>query len=257
VLGEPGYRTAALASQEAVEGLGVIVRDGLRGWLAPGVTPLLAASLAEPLSAADGVFDNRDPDWLLGWWEAYLRKVAPPVLHAFFGHGVVFEPHLQNVLVGVDPDGLPVQAIFRDLEGVKLISPRHDALLATLKPGVARALAYDCERGWSRVAYCLFVNHLAEIAAAITDRHPGAEDRLEADLWSCARGVLEGFARDHDWPPQLRAMLAGVPLPAKANLRLRWARGADREAGYLPVPNPLSEYAFGSSRALPVPALAR
>ena len=34
-------------------------------------------------------------------------------------------------------------------------------------------------------------------------------------------------------------MLAGVPLPAKANLRLRWARGADREAAYLGVPNPL------------------
>jgi len=256
VLEEPGYRTAALASQEAAEGLGVIVRDGLRGWLAPGVTPLLAASLAEPLSAAGGLLDNRNPDWLLGWWEAYLRKVAPPVLHALFGHGVVFEPHLQNVLVGVDSDGLPVQAIFRDLEGVKLISPRHDALLATLKPGVARGIAYDSERGWSRVAYCLFVNHLAEIAAAITDRHPGAEDQLEADLWSCARGVLAGFARDHDWPPQLRAMLAGVPLPAKANLRLRWARGADREADYLRVLNPLSEHAFAWSRRMTSPCLA-
>jgi siderophore synthetase component len=257
VLGEPGYRTASLASQEAAEGLGVIVRDGLRGWLAPAVTPLLAASLAEPLGSADGVLDNRDSDWLLGWWEAYLRKIALPVLHAFFGHGVVFEPHLQNVLVGVDSDGLPVQAILRDLEGVKLISPRNDPLLATLKPGVARALAYDPERGWSRVAYCLFVNHLAEIAAAITDRHPDGEDRLEADLWSCARGVLAGFARDYDQAPQLRAMLAGVPLPAKANLRLRWARGADREAAYLPVLNPLSEHAFAWSRRMTLPCIAR
>jgi siderophore synthetase component len=256
VLEEPGYRTASLASEEAAEGLGVIVRDGLRGWLAPGVTPLLAASLAEPHSAAGEVLDNRNPDWLLGWWETYLRKVAPPVLHALFGHGVVFEPHLQNVLVGVDSDGLPVQAIFRDLEGVKLISPRHDALLTTLKPGVARALAYDSERGWSRVAYCLFVNHLAEIAAAIADRHPDAEDQLEADLWNCAHGVLAGFAREHDWPPQLRAMLAGVPLPAKANLRLRWARGADREADYLHVLNPLSEHAFAWSRRMTSPCLA-
>jgi siderophore synthetase component len=257
VLEEPGYRTASLASQEAAEGLGVIVRDGLRGWLAPGVTPLLAASLAEPHSAAGEVLDNRNPDWLLGWWEAYLSKVAPPVLHALFGHGVVFEPHLQNVLVGVDSDGLPAQAIFRDLEGVKLISPLHDTLLTTLKPGVARALAYDCERGWSRVAYCLFVNHLAEIAAAIADRHPDAEDQLEADLWNCARGVLTGFAREHDWPPQLRAMLAGVPLPAKANLRLRWARGADREADYLHVLNPLSEHAFAWSGRMTSPCLAR
>jgi hypothetical protein len=34
-------------------------------------------------------------------------------------------------------------------------------------------------------------------------------------------------------------VLAGVPLPGKANLRLRWYRDADRKAEYIPVPNPL------------------
>jgi siderophore synthetase component len=250
LLREPGYRTVALAEREAVEGLSVIVREGLRGCLAPGVTPILAAALADPPSpnagqATRGLLDGRDPEWLLGWWEAYVQRVAPPVLHALFEHGVVLEPHLQNVLIGVDRDGLPVQAIFRDLEGVKLLTPRHDAMLAALKPDVARALAYDSERGWNRVAYCLFVNHLAEIAAAIADRHPGAADRFESDLWNRAHGVLAAFARDHGWPAPLRAVLAGVPLPAKANLRLRWARGADREAAYLNVLNPLSEQAIG------------
>jgi siderophore synthetase component len=246
VLGEPGYRTVALPDVEAVEGLSVIVRDGLGGHLAPGVTPLLAAALTEPPRDASidpgrdqSCFAQRDPDWLLGWWEAYVRQVAPPVLHALFGHGIVFEPHLQNVLVGVDDDDLPVQAIFRDLEGVKLIAPRHEEVLAALKPEVASALSYDTERGWYRVAYCLFVNHLAEIAAAIADRHPRHDEWFEAALWDRAGQVLTGFARDHDWPPQLRAVLAGVPLPAKANLRLRWARAADREAGYLSVRNPL------------------
>jgi siderophore synthetase component len=250
LLREPGYRTVSLAEREAVEGLSVIVREGLRGCLAPGVTPILAAALAEPPSpnadqATRGLLDGRDPEWLLGWWEAYVLRVAPPVLHALFEHGVVLEPHLQNVLIGVDGDGLPVQAIFRDLEGVKLLTPRHDAMLTALKPDVARALAYDSERGWNRVAYCLFVNHLAEIAAAIADRHPGAADRFESDLWNRAHGVLAAFARDHGWPAPLRAVLAGVPLPAKANLRLRWARGADREAAYLNVLNPLSEQAIG------------
>jgi siderophore synthetase component len=259
VLGEPGYRTVALPDVEAVEGLSVILREGLGGCLASGVTPLLAAALTEhPDGSADGsprgqvsgalatgLFDRRDPDWLLAWWEAYVRQVAPPVLHALFGHGIVFEPHLQNVLIGVDGDGLPVQAIFRDLEGVKLVTPRHDEALAALKPEVARALGYDSERGWHRVAYCLFVNHLAEIGAAIADRHPRAAGgfeaahEFEAALWDRGREVLTGFARDHGWPPQLRAMLAGVPLPAKANLRLRWARAADREAAYLSVRNPL------------------
>ena len=46
LLGEPGYRTAALASREAYQGLAVISRDGLRGLLRPGVTPLLAAAVA-------------------------------------------------------------------------------------------------------------------------------------------------------------------------------------------------------------------
>jgi siderophore synthetase component len=253
VLGEPGYLTAALPDLEAVEGLSVILRDGLGTCLAAGVTPLLAAALTEQPcgtmsgspgrgaqgESAGGLFDLRDPDWLLAWWEAYVRQVAPPVLHALFGHGIVLEPHLQNVLVGVDGDGLPVQAVFRDLEGVKLVTSRHDQALAALKPEVARALGYDEERGWHRVAYCLFVNHLAEIAAAIADRHPDEARGFEATLWDRAREVLTGFARDHGRPPQLLALLAGVPLPAKANLRLRWARGADREAAYLSVRNPL------------------
>jgi siderophore synthetase component len=187
--------------------------------------------------------------WLAAWWEAYVRQVAPPVLHALFAHGIVFEPHLQNVLIGVDGDGLPVQAVFRDLEGVKLITPRHEQALAALKPEVARALGYDSECGWHRVAYCLFVNHLAEIAAAIADRHPGAAEDFEAALWARARAVLTGFARDHGWPPPLQAVLAGVPLPAKANLRLRWARGADREAAYLSVRNPLGGQLTGRGPA--------
>jgi siderophore synthetase component len=256
VLREPGYRTVSLGTLEAAEGLSVIVREGLRGHLSPGVTPVLAAALAEPSSpgeTAGGPLDGRAPEWLLGWWEAYVRAVAPPVLHALFGHGVVLEPHLQNVLVGVDQDGLPVQAIFRDMEGTKLLTPDHDATLMTLKPGVARALGYDAERGWNRVAYCLLVNHLAEIAAAVADRHPHPQDRFEAHLWSRASVILAGFAADHGWPPQLRAVLAGVPLPAKANLRLRWARGADREAAYLTVPSPLSEHAAGRRRSVASP----
>jgi siderophore synthetase component len=275
MLGEPGYRTASLAAgerasgeaaaeraseraageratqeranEEAVEGLSVIVREGVACHLAPAVTPVLAAALAEPAGGrpgetAGGLLDGRDPEWLVGWWEAYVRAVAPPVLHALAGHGVVLEPHLQNVLVGMNYDGMPVQANFRDMEGTKLLVPRHDATLATLEPGIARALGYDAERAWNRVTYCLIVNHLAEIAAAIADRHPGPQDRFEAGLWHRAGRLLMSLADDHGWPPPLRAVLAGAPLPAKANLRLRWMRGPDREAGYLTVPSPLGDH---------------
>jgi siderophore synthetase component len=232
LLREPGYRTAALASRAAYEGLAVIVREGVLGRLPAGLTPLLAASLAEP---GCPLFDGRDRDWLLGWWQAYVRVVAPPVLDAFFSRGVVLEPHLQNVLAAVDRDGWPARAVFRDLEGVKLVTPRHDALLAGLPARVAAGLRYDARRGWDRVAYCLFVNHLAEIAAAIAD----SSAAIERDLWRLARDELSMVATAHGWPPELRAVLAGVPLPAKANLRVRWVRAADRDAQYVPVPNPL------------------
>ncbi|HKB30821.1 MAG TPA: IucA/IucC family protein [Streptosporangiaceae bacterium] len=232
LLGEPGYRTASLADRRCFEGLAVIVRDGLRTHLRPGVTPLLAAALTEPRGT---LFDGRDPGWLMAWWEAYLHQVAPPALHAYLAHGVVLEPHLQNVLIGIDDAGQPVQVIFRDLEGVKLLAEHHGAALAALPPRVAQALTYGSEQGWNRVVYCLVVNHLAELAAAIADRQPG----LEAGLWRCARSVLDRYARGHGCPPPLRALLAGVPLPAKANLRTRWARAADRHATYVHVPNPL------------------
>ena len=234
LLREPGYRTAALAARDAYEGLAVIVRDGVAGSLPPGVTPLIAASLTDDAR----LFDGRDAGWLAGWWQAYVRLVAAPVLGAYFSHGVVLEPHLQNVLAGVDGSGWPVRAVFRDLEGVKLVTDRHSAFLAGLPDGIARALGYDAGRGWDRVAYCLFVNHLAEIAAAIADR-VGVE--FERALWRALRDELTVIAKEHGWPPQLRAVLAGVPLPAKANLRVRWARAADREAGYVPVPNPLRD----------------
>ncbi|MER6385038.1 IucA/IucC family protein [Streptomyces sp. NPDC001250] len=203
-LSDRGYRTAAFAFEE----LAVLVRDGLRGHLLPGATPLLAAGLAEgfdgsPLAAA------ADPD---AWWEAYLRQVVPPALKAFDDHGVVLEAHLQNTLVAVDAAGTPVQALFRDAEGTKLL------------PEVTRAA------GWERLVYCLVVNHLTEIAAALADHHPGL------DPWPAVRRELTR----HDLP-EIPALLASPTLPGKTNLLLRWTGADGAAARYLPVPNPLAD----------------
>ncbi|KMS72925.1 iron transporter [Streptomyces viridochromogenes] len=202
-LGDRGYRTAGFAFEE----LAVLVRDGLRGGLLPGATPLLAAGLVEgfegsPLAGAV------DP---AAWWEAYLAQVVPPALAAFAEHGVVLEAHLQNTLVAVDTDGIPVQALFRDAEGVKLL------------PDVSRAA------GWERLVYCLVVNHLVEIAGALVERRP------TLDPWPAVRREL---AR-HDLP-EIPDLLSAPTLPGKTNLLLRW-RGADgADARYLPLPNPLA-----------------
>ncbi|MEV4455310.1 ferric iron reductase, partial [Microbispora sp. NPDC049633] len=207
----------------------------LAGALAAGADGVPEAVLAR--RAADPV----------AWWEAYVERVAYPVLDAFFRHGVALEAHVQNVLVGFDAGGWPVEAVFRDLEGTKLVAGRHD--LTGLPGAVADPLSYDAARGWNRVAYCLFVNHLAEVAATVAATVAAAVAGTAADtadgvlraLWAAARAALSRYVEDHAAGPAdpLTRLLAGAPLPAKANLGVRWARAADRAAGYVPVPNPL------------------
>lgn len=202
-LSDRGYRTADFAFEE----LAVLVRDGLRDHVRPGATPLLAAALVEgfegnPLDTVE------DP---AAWWQAYLRAVVPPALTAFADHGVVLEAHLQNTLVAVDADGTPVQALFRDAEGVKLL------------PDIPRAA------GWERLVYCLVVNHLCEVAAALAERRPGF------DPWPAARRELSR----HDLP-EATTLLAAPTLPGKTNLLLRWTGADGADARYLPLPNPLA-----------------
>ncbi|MGW2567294.1 IucA/IucC family protein [Streptomyces sp. NPDC001537] len=247
VLREPAYRTLALPGPDGTpdrdlfEGFGVIVREGLPRRLAPGTVPLLAAAVADeyPTGAAhvSHLLDGADVRTTLAWWSTYLDLLVPPVLAAYFDHGLVLEPHLQNVLVCVGADGMPAQVLFRDLEGTKLVPEHHADTLAALPPDVAGPMTYDARRGWDRVVYCLLVNHIAELLAALADLHPQAEGAL----WARVRATLQAYADRHGCPPRLAALLAGVPLPAKANLLTRWERKADREAGYVRLPSPLAE----------------
>ncbi|TXS44417.1 IucA/IucC family protein [Streptomyces sp. t39] len=247
VLREPAYRSLALPGpgsapdRELLEGLGVIVRDGLGRHQREGTTALLAAAVADEYPNGPGrvghLLAGRGPGAALDWWRRYLELLVPPVLAAYFDHGLVLEPHLQNVVVCVDPDGLPVQILLRDLEGAKLLPGPHARALAALPPQVAGPLTYDPARGWHRVVYCLLVNHAAELLAALADRHP----HLEHALWQEVRGVLARYADEHGPArPELTALLAGAPLPAKANLLTRWRRDADRDAGYVLIDSPLA-----------------
>ncbi|MBK6017505.1 IucA/IucC family siderophore biosynthesis protein [Streptomyces sp. MBT53] len=203
-LSDRGYRTAAFAFEE----LAVMVRDGLRAHLLPGTTPLLAAALVEGFEG-DPLDGTADP---AAWWEAYLRQVVPPALAAFADHGVVLEAHLQNTVVAVDGDGTPVQALYRDAEGVKLLSD------------------VDRAAGWERLVYCLVVNHLVEVAGVLAERHP------KLDPWPAVRAEL---ARRDDLP-EIAALLASPTLPGKTNLLLRWTGADGADARYLPVASPLA-----------------
>ncbi|MGI5346830.1 IucA/IucC family protein [Streptomyces sp. CA-250714] len=259
VLREPAYRSLALPGPDGtpdrglLEGFGVIVRDGLAPYLLLGTTPLLAAAVADEYPTGPGhvsrLLDGAGPQAVREWWAAYLRLLVPPVLAAYFDHGLVLEPHLQNVLLCVDADGMPAQVLFRDLEGAKLLPEHHARTLAALPTEVARPMTYDAQRGWDRVVYCLLVNHIAELLAALADLHPAQE----AALWAQVRETLHDHAERHGRTPRLNALLAGVPLPAKANLLTRWERKADRDAGYVRLPSPLAADVLADAAARTTP----
>lgn len=259
VLPEPAARSVALPDRHGtpaqrhalLEGMGTIIRAGITGKLRSGEHVHLAATLATAHPDPAGtrtrladLADGTDPAaWAHQWWCRYLALLVPPVLRLWADHGVVLEPHLQNILAVLDTGNMPTRVLARDLEGTKLLAHRHTVALATLPVEVARAAAYDEERGWNRIAYCLFVNHLTEIAGALADLVPGSP-RFEDELWDTLAELLADVSAELGDPPRLRALLAGVPLPAKTNLLIRWQRRADRHAGYVPFPNPLG-------RALP------
>ncbi|GIJ10946.1 IucA/IucC family protein [Micromonospora andamanensis] len=220
LLREPGYRTVDLPGAD--EAYGTILRTGVCEHLRPGERVVLAAALAAaPLTVPDP-FD---------WWRDYVELLVPTVLRLWLDHGVIHEAHLQNVLVVLDPDGRPVRLILRDLEGLKLDLGR----LAAWPERVPRQAAYTPAQAARRVIYCLFVNHLAGLAGALADGHPGAEPRL----WQTVRRAVETAYTQLDEPAELTPLLDGTPLAAKANLLVRWHRAADQQAPYVAVPNPL------------------
>ncbi|MBQ1023655.1 IucA/IucC family siderophore biosynthesis protein [Micromonospora sp. C95] len=220
LLREPGYRTVDLPGAD--EAYGTILRTGVREHLRPDERVVLAAALTTAPLVVPEPFD---------WWRAYVELLVPTVLRLWIEHGVVHEAHLQNVLVVLDRDGRPVRLILRDLEGLKLDLGR----LAAWPDRVPRQAAYTTAQATRRVVYCLFVNHLAGLAGALADGHPGIEPRL----WRTVREAVEATYAQLGAPAELIALLDGAPLAAKANLLVRWHRAADQQAPYVAVPNPI------------------
>ena len=227
------------------------MREGVQSTAGEGIAPILAAALfaddargmprARDLCRAIGRRERLPyPVVVESWFDAYAEGLIAPVLHALFAEGIVFEPHLQNTLVGLR-DGWPERIVLRDFEGVKLVTGRFDASrVADVSPAAGQALWYDEERGWNRIAYCLFVNQLGEAV----DHLAAGDAGLSAKLWRIVRHKIERYRTSYGsgkCAEKLDTLLSGMPLPAKTNLMVRFARQADRHATYAPLDNPLVE----------------
>ncbi|NUT14944.1 MAG: iron transporter [Cupriavidus sp.] len=236
-------------NRQVIEGFGLILRQSVDTLRAPDCIPLLAGSLfgnhyygearmhrlltglaSETGTHADAMTER--------WFSDYVSQLLYPVLHLFFAHGVIFEPHLQNVVLGLR-QGLPAQIFLRDFEGVKLTPSRHPAAsMPELSERAQASLWYDEEQGWNRVAYCLFVNNLCEVIAQLGSGRPA----MTARLWSVVRHHLHTYQHRHGnaaSAPRINGLLHGNPFPAKTNFSNRFFQRADRASTYVAVTNPI------------------
>jgi siderophore synthetase component len=172
---------------------------------------------------------------LLQWFQRYSAFLLRPVLSVFFHHGIVFEPHLQNTVL-VHRDGQPVKLLLRDYEGVKLTAERGMHWVpAETHARIKQSLEYPRAQGWSRIAYCLFVNNLSEAVLALTHGQP----QLVPAMWQAVRRELQQIRSELQRPaPELDDLLRGGTIPCKANFTVRLGGAADRFAGYVQLRSP-------------------
>lgn len=175
------------------------------------------------------------------WFDNYAALLLDGVWLAFFEHGVVLEPHLQNTLLGFE-DGLPARVWVRDLEGTKLVDGAWpDDRLAGMSGRARESLLYSRALGWKRIVYCALVNNLGEAIFHLAAGAGGdAFERLERRLWDIVGGIALGWCARFGADELLDALVEGADLPSKNNLRTRLFRRADRESDYTGLPSPLA-----------------
>jgi siderophore synthetase component len=251
VMEEPAYQSVNLQlgdaqrDKEITEGFGMILRRGFDESLRPGATPLLAGALFGNHSHGEARMRELLQSFAMPyrtaaeqWFSEYAERLMMPVLHCYFAYGVVFEPHLQNVVIAVDGQG-PQQLYLRDFEGVKLVRERHgEDRLQEVSQRARDALWYGADLGWNRIVYCLFVNNLCEAIAQLGAGDPALQQRL----WRIVRAQLERYQQLHGdaaSAARIQPLLNGLPFAGKTNLLNRFFKRADRATTYVPVANPL------------------
>ncbi|TBR41602.1 hypothetical protein CBF23_009855 [Marinomonas agarivorans] len=253
LLGEPGFLTVKLPnltpseSTLVQEGFGTIFRENIHHVLEQDEQAVLAGALFQYGNPLGNVIEIADKE---AWLHHYAKALVFPILHAFFAHGVIFEPHLQNTVICLQ-NNLPSGVIIRDFEGVKLVDslwPQES--LSSLNERAQTSVRYRFEQGWNRVRYCLLINNLAE---AVNYLAQDCAD-MEQKLWRIIYNTIEGYylntinntlAQKH-----LKALLAGEAIPSKTNLLVRIKKHPDRQAGYVYLNSPFAQINQGLSQGI-------
>lgn len=256
VLEEPAFMSVDLRdadeekNRQVIEGFGLILRQNVEDLLLPQTKPILAGALfgnhlyseSRTRHLLQGIAHHHTAplnETIENWFSCYVKALMHPVFHLYFAHGLIFEPHLQNVVLGIQ-NGWPQQIFLRDFEGVKLVRERYgDSKLQEISARARESLWYSGDQGWNRVAYCLFVNNFCEAINQLAPEMPALQQRL----WSVVRHSLQDYQAHYGDTASYRRindLLAGRPFPGKTNLINRFLKRPDREAVYAPVTNPIA-----------------
>ncbi|CAM3596825.1 IucA/IucC family protein [Vibrio aquimaris] len=177
------------------------------------------------------------------WFERYLHCLIPGVFNYYFKHGVAFEPHLQNTLIGFD-EGMPCCVWIRDLEGTKLLAEFWPAdSLNQLSERALQSVYYSREQGWNRIGYCTFINNISEAVFFICE----GNSKLEQALWSILRDAIICWQSINGKQPELESLLDGGYFPSKNNFTTRLMQNADKESSYTQVLAPWTTRNKGES----------
>ncbi|MDC0674647.1 GNAT family N-acetyltransferase [Nannocystis radixulma] len=174
------------------------------------------------------------------WFSQFLSKVFAPIVAAQAELGLLLSAHQQNLVVGLDEDGLmPARAWFRDAQGTaytELALRRHGERV----PGLERAVFRSpmAERVW---AYSVVINGVFNTIASLA-MIPGLDQGLLLEqLRAC---LLDLRAQEPADPRGIDYLLQSPTLWTKANVRC-FASGVDEVSLadpltiYRPMANPL------------------
>lgn len=248
--------TAPASEQKAItDGFGLMLRRSLNP--SHDTVPLLAAalfgneergrSLIQQLMLAAGLGDQPRQDAIMAWFSAYVHTLLPPLLYLYSQVGLMFEPHLQNIVISFR-GGWPVAMHLRDFENARIVTERISSHLTEELSDLDRVeLSYSETKAWKRFAYCLFSNHIVEAIRQLSYGRP----ELEPSLWQVVADTIRRYLSLYGESaalPMLQRLLAGEPLPAKTNLITRVIVGKDSEAGYVAIGNPWVDHVLPGSQ---------
>ncbi|WP_060586587.1 IucA/IucC family protein [Aeromonas schubertii] len=198
--------------------------------------------IAQYLRSKARTTQNHYQDIATLWFERYLHCLIPGVFNYYFKHGVAFEPHLQNTLIGFEQE-MPCCVWIRDLEGTKLLQEFWPAeTLTNLSERARQSVYYSREQGWNRIGYCTFINNISEAIFFIVE----GDEPLEQTLWNMVHSAIVRWQLVNGKELELEVLLNDGHFPSKNNFTTRLMQKADKESGYTQVAAPWQQRKKGA-----------